>query len=191
MGNGNSKPEQHVFNADAPVQFSQSAINALQRSPESDSTRARANDLKVQNRVTEELTRLRDTQSKQLSDITASLTTDAPSKEEPARDPHTLAAHLSSPFYQDHSGGNPVASPKADSGRSSESVTAEIASLKAKLDSRKKVDRASPEVEKAKEALATCLRTNDRRPLDCWEEVETFKREVGKLEMAFIQKTGR
>ena len=63
--------------------------------------------------------------------------------------------------------------------------------LRQKLDSRKKLDKVSPEVEKAKESLVTCLRTNDRRPLDCWQEVETFKAEVGKLEKAFIQKAGR
>ncbi len=42
------------------------------------------------------------------------------------------------------------------------------------------------EVNKAKEKVVTCLRVNDRRPLDCWKEVETFKKEVGRLEGAFI-----
>jgi len=63
--------------------------------------------------------------------------------------------------------------------------------LRQKLDARKKVEKASPEVEKAKESLVQCLRTNDRRPLDCWQEVEEFKREVGRLEQAFVQKIGR
>lgn len=63
--------------------------------------------------------------------------------------------------------------------------------LKAKLEQRKKVDRSSPEVEKAKEGLVQCLRANDRRPLDCWQEVEIFKKEVGKLEQAFVQRVGR
>ena len=63
--------------------------------------------------------------------------------------------------------------------------------LRQKLESRKKLDKVSPEVEKAKESLVSCLRKNDRRPLDCWQEVETFKAEVGKLEKAFIQKAGR
>lgn len=63
--------------------------------------------------------------------------------------------------------------------------------LRAKLDARKKLDKPSKEVEKAKEALVKCLRTNDRRPLDCWEEVEAFKAEVGKLERAFVEKAGR
>ena len=63
--------------------------------------------------------------------------------------------------------------------------------LRQKLESRKKLDKISPEVGKAKESLVSCLRTNDRRPLDCWQEVENFKAEVGKLEKTFIQKAGR
>ncbi len=63
--------------------------------------------------------------------------------------------------------------------------------LRQKLDSRKKLEKPSPEVEKAKNSLVKCLRTNDRRPLDCWEEVEAFKIEVGKLEKVFIEKAGR
>jgi altered-inheritance-of-mitochondria protein 13 len=70
-------------------------------------------------------------------------------------------------------------------------VQKEIMDLRKKLDSRKKLDKVSPEVEKAKESLVTCLRTNDRRPLDCWQEVETFKAEVAKLEKAFIQQASR
>ena len=41
-------------------------------------------------------------------------------------------------------------------------------------------------VEKARGEVVTCLRVNDRRPLDCWREVEAFKREVGRLEKGFL-----
>jgi MICOS complex subunit MIC19 len=161
-----------------------------------DSTRAKALDLKVQQRVNSELQRIRDRQATQLSDLTASLTTNPPKPGDPTaptgRDPNTLAAHLSSPFFQDHSAPSAAAaSPKRESDRTHDSVQKEIMDLRQKLDSRKKLDKVSPEVEKAKENLVTCLRTNDRRPLDCWQEVETFKQEVGKLEKAFIQKASR
>lgn len=63
--------------------------------------------------------------------------------------------------------------------------------LKAKLESRKQIEKTSPEVEKARETVRNCLRKNDRRPLDCWEEVEQFKAEVGKMEKAFVQRAGR
>jgi altered-inheritance-of-mitochondria protein 13 len=78
-----------------------------------------------------------------------------------------------------------------DANRSNQSVNKEVAALRAKLDSRKKLEQLPPNVEKAKEELVSCLRTNDRRPLDCWQEVENFKTEVGKLEKAFIEKAGR
>lgn len=41
-------------------------------------------------------------------------------------------------------------------------------------------------VVKAKDSVVKCLRENDRRPLDCWREVEAFKREVGRLEKGFL-----
>jgi altered-inheritance-of-mitochondria protein 13 len=70
-------------------------------------------------------------------------------------------------------------------------VSKEIAGLKAKLERRKKLEAADPGVEKAKEELVQCLRINDRRPLDCWKEAEAFKKEVGKLERAFVERTVR
>jgi altered-inheritance-of-mitochondria protein 13 len=184
--------------SDAPVRLSQSVVNSLQNSPETDSTRAQDLELKKQIRTNEELSKVRDAQSKRLDSLTASLTTD-PAKEEdnsasalPKRDPNSLAAHLSSPFYHDWSKQEKEeATIHPDSGRSHDSVSKEIMDLRAKLDSRKKVEKIPQEVEKAKESLVSCLRTNDRRPLDCWEEVQAFKVEVGKLEKAFIQKAGR
>jgi altered-inheritance-of-mitochondria protein 13 len=74
---------------------------------------------------------------------------------------------------------------------SRDSVTKEIENLKAKLEQRKKLEQADQDVTKAKESVVACLRSNDRRPLDCWKEVETFKKEVARLENDFMQKTIR
>lgn len=167
---------------------------------QSDSTRAQDVELKIQSRVNSELTRIRDAGAQKLDNLTSSLTTNAPeekssqTEDTTTRDPHTLASHLSSPFYQDHSITSHIpglSSTPVDSGRSHDSVNQEIMDLRRKLESRKKVEKTSPEVEKARESLVSCLRTNDRRPLDCWEEVEGFKREVGKLEKSFLERAGR
>ncbi|KAK0278000.1 hypothetical protein LTR35_000575 [Friedmanniomyces endolithicus] len=224
MGNGGSKPEQQVFSADAPVRFSQSVLDSLQRNPEveytlqvyaepihshrihqTDSTRAHDLELKVQSRVREELTRIRDQQSSELSHLTDSLTI-SPPKPQPSPSESTstpsppstgLADHLRSPFYQDHSPRNPSGPSGAppsntpDSGRSSDSVKKEIMDLRQKLESRKKVESVPKAVEQAKEKVVQCLRTNDRRPLDCWKEVEEFKREVRMLEARFVARVGR
>lgn len=76
--------------------------------------------------------------------------------------------------------------------RSNDSVSKEVAELRSKLERRKKLEQ-SPDaaVEKAKEGLVQCLRVNDRRPLDCWEQVEAFKAEVAKLEQKFVDRALR
>ena len=74
---------------------------------------------------------------------------------------------------------------------SNSSVTILRAAQRKKLEARKKLEQADPAVNKAKEDVANCLRTNDRRPLDCWKEVETFKKEVGRLEKDFVERTIR
>ena len=150
----------------------------------------------MQERVNAELQRIRDAQAKKLESLTASLTTNPPKEgeglpAEVARDPNSLAAHLSSPFYHDWSKKEPQPSKSTESDRSHDSVQKEVMDLKQKLEQRKKLEKVPDSVEKAKESLVQCLRTNDRRPLDCWQEVEQFKKEVGKLEQAFIQKAGR
>lgn len=70
-------------------------------------------------------------------------------------------------------------------------MSKEIEELKRKLDGRKKVEKADGDVEKARDELVNCLRINDRRPLDCWEQREAFKREVGRLERGFVERTIR
>lgn len=77
------------------------------------------------------------------------------------------------------------------SDRSHDTVSKEVAELKAKLDKRKKQEQSEPALDKAKENVVKCLRMNDRRPLDCWQEVETFKAEVAKLEKKFVDRTLR
>jgi altered-inheritance-of-mitochondria protein 13 len=161
---------------------------------QSDSTRAQDYELKIQARVHSELRKIRESQAERLDSLTASLTTNPPKPEESSSsssegDSSGLFAHLKSPFYHDWSSKEQESkTANTDSGRSHDSVHGEIMDLRKKLDSRKKVEKVPEELEKAKESLVSCLRTNDRRPLDCWEEVQAFKVEVGKLEKAFIQK---
>lgn len=73
-------------------------------------------------------------------------------------------------------------------GQSSAKVFEELEKLKKGLDERKKVREMPRDVEKAREELVGCLRRNDRRPLDCWREVEAFKGSVNKMEEDFIGK---
>ena len=66
----------------------------------------------------------------------------------------------------------------------------EIDMLQEKLKRRKMKEEVVKDkaVEKAKADVVSCLRINDRRPLDCWREVEAFKEEVGRLEKNYLGK---
>jgi MICOS complex subunit MIC19 len=69
-------------------------------------------------------------------------------------------------------------------------VQKEIEELRSKLSKRKLKEEVvnDKQVEKARNDVVECLRVNDRRPLDCWQEVEAFRKEVGRLEGQFLGK---
>jgi MICOS complex subunit MIC19 len=71
---------------------------------------------------------------------------------------------------------------------SSHAVSREVNALRTKLESRKTVRELPESVEKARSEVVRCLRDNDRRPLDCWREVEQFKAEVRRLEQTWVDK---
>jgi MICOS complex subunit MIC19 len=62
------------------------------------------------------------------------------------------------------------------------------------LENRKKVVEVGvldKDVEKARDDVVKCLRGNDRRPLDCWREVERFREEVRRVEEKWVEKVVR
>lgn len=69
-----------------------------------------------------------------------------------------------------------------------ESVNSEIEALRTKLEGRSKLMKLDDGVEKAKADVVSCLRLNDRRPLDCWREVDEFKSQVARMEEAFVDR---
>ncbi|QUC18061.1 uncharacterized protein UV8b_02302 [Ustilaginoidea virens] len=75
-----------------------------------------------------------------------------------------------------------------DKGTTSFSLGKEVEDLRRKLEQRKKIRDLPENVEKARSEVIRCLRENDRRPLDCWKEVETFKAEVRRLEKSWVDK---
>ncbi|KAI5204035.1 hypothetical protein E4T42_04556 [Aureobasidium subglaciale] len=188
MGSGSSKPQgsPYVFAADSPVSFSPSVVDSLQNSPETDSTRQRNLDLQIQQRVTAELERIREEEAKRLAQYTSTLT--------PTSDDSSDSSSPSSsdsPSIKDKISSALTPSSSQNKDRSNDSVSKEVAELRSKLERRKNLDKTDVAVEKAKEGLVQCLRLNDRRPLDCWEQVETFKAEVAKLEAKFVDRALR
>ena len=142
---------------------------------QTNSTRISDLELHIQRRVAAELERLSNETSQQLSNLSDSISAENSSESSP--DSGLFAPLSSSKDEPDK---------KDDLGR--QSVQKEIDELKRKLRQRRiKEDVVGDKgVEGAKESVVKCLRENDRRPLDCWREVEAFKKEVGRLEKGFL-----
>ncbi|KAL6917914.1 hypothetical protein FSHL1_009343 [Fusarium sambucinum] len=77
---------------------------------------------------------------------------------------------------------------KDDNSTSQHTVSKEIEAMRQKLEARKQVRDLPEGVEGARNEVIRCLREHDRRPLDCWQEVENFKAEVKKLEKSWVEK---
>jgi len=180
MGAGSSKPEdasKHVFSSGTPVQFSQELVDSLQASSETNSSRAKTLELHIAERVAAELERIQKRESETLEAVRAKLSSEDPS-EGTSEDPQSTASKLKDAF-------TPSSATKAKE-QSSQKVQVEIAKLKRTLSERKVLKDLPPDVEKARNAVVSCLKVNDRRPLDCWREVEVFKSEVRKMEEKFV-----
>jgi len=109
-------------------------------------------------------------------------------QERAAADYEALTSHLSSESpakSEDKSAGDTL----RDLGR--QSVQHDVEELKKKLEQRKKVQDLEEGVKEARDGVVKCLRVNDRRPLDCWREVERFREEVRKLEGGWVEKITR
>ncbi|KAI9804926.1 MAG: hypothetical protein M1833_006229 [Piccolia ochrophora] len=176
MGSGASKASpqssQHVFTSDTPVRFSQGLTESLQNSGETDSTREKTHELHIQSRVEKELQRLQAHETQALKDLDEKISSEGIESDTSTggkgKDGQDAAERLRQ--------------------LSRESIQKDITTLKQKLEGRKKLEGLDKDVEKAKDGVVHCLRMNDRRPLDCWQEVETFRREVAKLEKQFVDR---
>ncbi|KAI1109632.1 hypothetical protein F5Y14DRAFT_455801 [Nemania sp. NC0429] len=163
MGSSSSKPagDSHTWKASSPVGVSQDVVDSLQSSRESDVSRAQNLELAVQARVSEELKRL---SAQEDAALKASLEKASESAAE--QDPTTAQGDR-------------------------RTVSAEVEALRARLHKRKQLRPLPESVERARGDVVRCLLENDRRPLDCWQEVEAFKEEVRRLENSWVDKVVR
>ncbi|EAT85038.2 hypothetical protein SNOG_07572 [Parastagonospora nodorum SN15] len=195
MGAENSKPssdvKQHVFSpkeadqfarSEHPVKFSNELVDSLQKNTFTDSTRSRQQELQYQERLTAELEKLREQEAQNFTKYSETLSGESDESSQPS-----LVEKLSDATSSKAT----LAEKQRQKEMSRNSVTEEVEQLRQKLANRKKLEQVDAEVSKAKEAVVACLRTHDRRPLDCWKEIETFKKEVGRLEKDFVEKTIR
>lgn len=136
--------------------------------------------------MAEELHRLEARESQTLRDLEEKISSTSDSTTSSSNIPSTTTPDQ----LHDASGKDHAAKADGDKLRDlgRESIQREIDAMRKKLDGRKKLEPLDGGLEKAKEDVVACLRTNDRRPLDCWREVEAFKREVGRLEKSFVDR---
>ncbi|PYI30113.1 DUF1690-domain-containing protein, partial [Aspergillus indologenus CBS 114.80] len=188
--------------SNSPVQFSSNLVESLQNNTETDSSRAKALELQIQARVSEELERLRAREQQTLAEIEKRLAEVKDTATSPSTASSTATPNLAYPpgslnldapripFAGREA--TPAAAPEAQKpinlDVSRDSVNAEIEELRARLEGRRRLAQLDGEVEKARAEVVGCLRLNDRRPLNCWKEVESFKREVAKMEEAFVDR---
>ena len=64
----------------------------------------------------------------------------------------------------------------------------DLEELRKQIEKRPKAMEEDSKVKAARSAVITCLRTNEKRPLNCYKEVEHFKESVKTLQRSFIQK---
>ncbi|KAI1651006.1 DUF1690-domain-containing protein [Daldinia loculata] len=165
MGSSSSKPEasqsSYVWKASSPIGISHDVVETLQSSSETDTTRAQTLELAVQARVAEELKKLEAQETAALKAMQDKI------------------AELA-----DSSG----AGEDDDKQLSRQAVSKEVEALRARLEKRKQLRPLPDTVEQARGNVVRCLLENDRRPLDCWREVEAFKEEVRRLEKEWVDK---
>ncbi|OJJ43120.1 hypothetical protein ASPZODRAFT_1220457 [Penicilliopsis zonata CBS 506.65] len=205
----------HVFSSSSPIQFSAGLVDNLQASTETDSSRAKSIELQIQARVAQELERLRAREQQTLAEIekriaeakdtkapssssspsstTSSSTTSYPAGSLDLDAPRIpFAGRDSTPsssfFSAEQPTAEPASTPIVNRDISRDSVMSEIDQLRSKLEGRRKLTELDEGVARAKNQVVSCLRLHDRRPLDCWKEVEDFKREVSRLEEAFVDR---
>ncbi|EFW18080.1 hypothetical protein D8B26_005656 [Coccidioides posadasii str. Silveira] len=194
MGAGGSKLSEtsggsrHVFRSETPVQFSQNLVESLQSSSETDSSRAQTIELHIQNRVAEELKRIQARETQTLADLEQRLAETTQSSA--FTDQSTSLDAPRVPFAGPETAGFPQDLDQDAARRelSSQQVALEIEALREKLAARRKVKEVDAGVEKAREDVVNCLRGKEKRPLDCWAEVDTFKKEVARLEKDWVKK---
>lgn len=133
---------------------------------QTDTSRAQLLELQIQARVAEELKKL---QAKEAEALKAAH--DRIAAEEPAHPPLPLKGGAQTPQEPSRHG-----------------VSKEVEALRSRLEGRRRLRELPESVESARSEVIRCLRDNDRRPLDCWQEVEKFKDEVRRLEKGWVEK---
>ncbi|CAK9438709.1 uncharacterized protein LODBEIA_P29330 [Lodderomyces beijingensis] len=153
MGSTTSKPETKVFTPQSPIDFSSSFLSQLEQSPDSDYSRAQYAEKYIQDRVAAELAKLEKETIKKFKDTTnAALSNDS----------NTTAT---------------------EAGLSVPESNGKIAKLTQLLKENAQLEKINltPQITASRDSVIACLKENQGKSLNCWDEVETFKKLVKDL----------
>jgi MICOS complex subunit MIC19 len=151
---------------------------------QTNSSRAKTLELHIAERVAAELAALQKKEDDALESLRSEISSEPPSSADKTSSKSNAPRLLELPSAPPP--GDVIAKEDARQSQSSAKVFEELEKLRKGLGERKKVRDMPRDVERAREELVACLRKNDRKPLDCWREVEAFKGSVGKMEEEFI-----
>ncbi|KAG6017378.1 hypothetical protein E4U54_007383 [Claviceps lovelessii] len=152
---------QYQWKASGPPSVSLEVVDSLRSSPETDASRAKLIEQHIQARVAEELKKLQKKETEALSLAHEKMAANIDDDDVNNTDKRAVTSF---------------------------SLGREVDELRRKLEQRKNIRELPEEVDRARSEVIRCLRENDRRPLDCWQEVESFKAEVKKLEKTWVDK---
>lgn len=174
MGANSSKSEgsspSHTWESSGPfIKPDHDLSKRLQSSTESDASRSQTIELAIQEQVAAELKKLADQELASLREAREQISQES-AKEAAAASASEGDENLSL------------------QGPTRHTVSKEVAALRAKLEERRRLRDVPSSVVEARGEVVRCLRENDRRPLDCWREVEHFKEEVRRMEYGWVDK---
>ncbi|KZZ96353.1 DUF1690 domain-containing protein [Ascosphaera apis ARSEF 7405] len=176
---------------------------------QTDASRAQSLELHIQNRVAQELERIQKREAQTLADLEkrlGDLNSPAEVEETPKEVIVLPELTLESPRIPFAGPGNfrelealaangaPAVETNAANAttpyrsHTSQSLSQQITDLKMKLAARPGARELDPAVQESRRELVNCLKTNDKRPLLCWEQVEEFKQQVGRLQQQWVDK---
>ncbi|KAI0162140.1 hypothetical protein GGR57DRAFT_498484 [Xylariaceae sp. FL1272] len=196
MGSSSSKPAaDHVWKASGPVGVSQDVVDSLAHSNEVSSvqlattTNCRQAPYSIPATKSESPPSLTDQHTPQ-SDTSRAQRLELLIQSRVASELQKLSTQESDAIKAAREKASQVGSdeePKGDR----KAVSAEVEKLRARLDNRKQLRPLPDYVESAKGEVVKCLMENDRRPLDCWKEVEAFREGVLRMEREWVEKVVR
>ncbi|OSX64719.1 hypothetical protein POSPLADRAFT_1044191 [Postia placenta MAD-698-R-SB12] len=168
-------PDEKVFAAETPIQFSQDVVNQLSdhlASPDPPPERQSSIDAHVRSRIHAELARLRDEEAQVKAEIERAL-----EKENLDREREMAGAASAE---EDGAAAGSV--------KSSAALMGDLEELRQKVERHhaRHEEQDYSTVQAKGDAVVSCYKNHPTTPLECWREVSEFKASVSQIEEQYV-----